>query len=156
MDTGKLCIIGVGNADCGDDGIGPVLIDQLQRGGDETIQFIKATGEPTGLIELLSGTDQVILIDALATQGREGTIHRFDASEEPLPAEFFTTYSTHSMGVNEAIEMARALGNLPSKTIVYGIEACHFEPGDSMSPAVQSQLPRLLQGIRKEISLLNA
>lgn len=154
MDTPRISIIGVGNADCGDDGIGPAIVDQLERDGNGHFRFIKTSGEPSGLIEVLSGTDSALLIDAIASHGHEGRIHRFDASSESLPAEYFTNYSTHSMGVNEAIEMARVLGDLPETTIVYGMEASSFDPGASMSVAVRNQLPELLRVIRKELSRL--
>jgi hydrogenase maturation protease len=153
--TSQICVIGVGNADCGDDGAGPAVIDLLSEIGTIDPKIVKSSGETSGLIEILSETDKVILVDAIAAQSQEGTIHRFDASDGPLPAELFTNYSTHSMGVNEAIEMARALGELPEKTIVYGIEGINFEPGDTMCPEVKDNLDELLTTIRKEITLLN-
>ena len=61
------------------------------------------------------------------------TIHRFDAAREPLPAAKFGL-STHGFGLVEAIELARILGQLPPRCIVYAVEARSFELGASLSP----------------------
>ena len=150
-----ICVVGVGNADCGDDGIGSILIEQLSRLGIHGTRMIKTSGEASGLIEILSTTEKVILVDAIAAYSQEGAIHRFDASESPLPAELFANYSTHSMGVNEAIEMARVLGDLPETTIVFGIEGINFEPGDPLSLEVSDNLEELLTAVRKEITRMS-
>ena len=70
---------------------------------------------------------------------RAGTIHRLDASERELPAELFRA-STHHVGLAEAVELARALGRLPARTVIYGIEGESFEIGER-AHAAQSRPP---------------
>ena len=55
-------------------------------------------------------------------------VRRFEAHEQPLPASSLRT-STHSLGVVEAIELARSLGELPRHVVVFAIEGRSFEPG---------------------------
>ena len=151
-DRRKLCVIGIGNPDCGDDRAGHEVLDLLKIAHMEDTQAIKLSGEVSGLIEALSRNSVVILIDAIDTVSKPGKIHRFDAGESPLPSEYFSNYSTHSMGVNEAIELARVLGELPERLIVYGIEGVNFEAGESMCPEVQKSLTELAKTIHSEIS----
>lgn len=154
-DTGAVCVVGIGNPDCGDDSAGPEVIDRLEAQEIQGVKTLKASGETAGLIELLGQSEKVILIDAVAAVTEPGTIHRFDAGENPLPSEWFANYSTHSMGVHEAVEMARVLGELPATTIVYGIEGTCFEAGDSLSSAVLNNLDELVTQVKREISTLN-
>ncbi len=51
--------------------------------------------------------------------------------------------STHSVGLREAIEMARSLGRLPGHLTIYGIEVENVKPGFQMSPAVQDAVERV-------------
>jgi hydrogenase maturation protease len=50
-----------------------------------------------------------------------------------LPASMFRG-STHAFGLNEAVELSRALKQLPSNFIIYGIEGQNFDTGSSDSP----------------------
>ena len=75
------------------------------------------------MIDAIEGREAAVLVDASSSGAAPGTIHRFDASAEPVPARSFRS-STHAFGVGEAIELARALGKLPGTVVVYGIEGC--------------------------------
>ena len=155
-ETKQVCVVGIGNPDCGDDSIGPLIIQKLEQDDLQETRLIKVSGETAGLIEIFAGNKIVILIDAIAAMSKPGTIHRFDATGNPLPSEMFSNYSTHSMGVNEAIEKGRALENLPERIIVYGIEGVSFDPGESICPEVSNHLEELTNRIRKEISTLHS
>ncbi len=130
-------IIGVGNPEAGDDAAGPVVARRL--GGRET-------GDPTEMLDLWSASDDVIVVDAVRSGSPAGTIHRFDATAGPLPERSFRG-STHALGVGDAIELARALGRLPKKLVVYGIEGSAFEPGAPMSPEVAAAVEELCTNI---------
>ena len=54
------------------------------------------------------------------------TVHRFDA-DSPFPASFFRP-STHAFGVGDAVELARALDQLPRALVVFGVEARRSAP----------------------------
>ena len=68
-------------------------------------------------------------------------MHRLDASERELPAELFRA-STHHVGLAEAVELARALGRLPRRTILFGIEGGSFEIGDELTAEVALAVER--------------
>ena len=79
---------------------------------------------------------RVILIDAVYSGGTPGTIHRIDASVVPVPSKLLP-YSTHAFGLADAIEMARALHELPAEVLIYGIEASNFDETRDLSAEVQ-------------------
>jgi hydrogenase maturation protease len=61
--------------------------------------------------------------------------------------------SSHSPGVAEGIETARALGRLPASLTVYGIEAENVDPGDGITlevaRAVEEVARAILDGIER-------
>jgi len=140
----KTTIIGIGNANCGDDAAGCLVAQALRERELPAVRILSASGEPADLLEKFPTDGVLILVDAMAEVEGCGRIHRMDTSDNALPIDAFSSYSTHGMGLPEAIEMARALGRLPPAVIVYGIEGRNFQPGDPMSPEVEEGIERLV------------
>jgi hydrogenase maturation protease len=95
--------------------------------------------------------DEVFLVDAVSSGAAPGTVHRIDASERALPAEIFRA-STHHLGVPEAVEIARALGPLPARLVVYGIEGASFDAGRGLTPAVAAAADGVAAAMREEVA----
>ena len=83
--------------------------------------MLEREGEPTGLIETWADAGALWLVDAVSSGAEPGTVHRVDASHDELP-EQFGGGSTHHFGLGETVAMARALGRLPDRVVVFGIE----------------------------------
>ena len=88
---------------------------------------------------MLDGADEIVLVDAVSSGAPPGTVHSFDASAEPLPAVLFGASSTHALGLAEAVELARSLGRLPGRVLVYGVEGGTFAYGKGLSPEVEAR-----------------
>ena len=132
----KLLIIGVGNTYRSDDGIGVSVVRRLRELVPSEIRTLEATGEGTALMESWKDAAAVIVVDAVQSGAPPGTIHRLDAHTGQIPKRFFH-YSTHAFGIAEAIELARALGLLPRRLVVYGIEGKSFAAGVGLSTEVE-------------------
>ena len=91
------------------------------------------------------------MIDAVSSGAEAGTIQRLDASVEPLPASLASAPSTHAVGLGQAIELGRALGRLPGRLIVYGIEGNTFTAGEELSPRVAEALKSLVEQVHREV-----
>jgi hydrogenase maturation protease len=125
-------VIGVGNPDRGDDGVGRVVARLLSS----HMPVIEHDGEATDLAHTLRSIRRAWLIDAAQSDSPPGTIHRIDCTGDmPLPR---STVSSHGFGLAEAIGLARALGTTPPHCIIYAIEAAAFTPGAPLSPSVES------------------
>ncbi|MGB7845853.1 MAG: hydrogenase maturation protease [Candidatus Acidiferrum sp.] len=146
----KAIFIGVGNPFRGDDGAGRAVVQHLRREIPPGVKVVEETGDGAELLEAWKGADCVILVDAVQSGAPPGTIHRLDARMEKLPA-WFSRASTHSFGVAEAIELARMMGDLPAKLIVYGIEGLDFSAGTALSPEVAAAVPGAANLILREI-----
>ena len=143
-------VIGVGNEYRGDDGAGIAVARLLLLRVPADVRVIEQSGEGTSLLDAWHGATSVILVDAIQSGAEPGTIHCFDASENALPSGVFPC-STHAFGVAEAIEMARALRELPPHLIVYGIEGETFADAQGLSPAVQRAVAEVAKRIAGKI-----
>jgi hydrogenase maturation protease len=114
------------------------------------VQVLEREGEPTALMSAWDGAEAVWLVDAVSSGAEAGAVHRLDVSAEPLPAGLFRA-STHHFGLADAIELARALGRLPERTIVYGIEGARFTAGGELTPEVAAAVPGVAASIRREV-----
>jgi hydrogenase maturation protease len=149
----RVLVIGVGNPYRRDDAAARLAVRRLRDGAPEEISVREFDGEGTSLLAAWQEADLVIVLDAVSSGAPPGTVRRFDAADGPLPAAVLRD-STHAVGVPEAVELARALGRLPARLIVYGIEGADFAAGEGLSPDVERGLDiliaRILDDIRSE------
>jgi hydrogenase maturation protease len=148
-------IVGVGNALRGDDGAGLEVARRVrQRPDADHVLVRELEGEGVRLLDLWTGARAVVLVDSVRSGVAPGTVHRVDATGGPLPAGLRTSTSTHAVGVAEAIELARALGRLPNRLVVYGIEADAFDTGAELSPDVAAAVDRVADAVLGEARAL--
>ncbi len=148
----KLLILGVGNRLRQDDAAGPFVIDRLkEKELPSHVTLLEDKGEPANLMNGWKTCETLILVDSVLSGEPIGTIHRADLSNDPLPNTFGQT-SSHAIGLAEAVELGRAMGNLPARVLFYGIEGRRFEIGQAISPEVEQALDPLAEKILKTIN----
>lgn len=147
----KTLVIGVGNEDRGDDAAGLLVARRIGALNLPDVQVIESDGEFTKLMESWKDAERLILIDAVQSGAASGTIHRFDANAQKLPASLFQC-STHAFGVAEAIGMSKALGLLPRWFVLFGIEAHNFTLGMALSIKVANSLEEVVRLVQQEVS----
>lgn len=143
-------MLGIGNAWQGDDAAGLVAAERLRGRAPAGVEVRELEGEPVSLVEAWDGADEVYVVDAVRSGSPPGTVHRLDASDEPLPATL-SAASTHTLGVGEAIELARALGRLPARLVVFGIEAESIAAGAELTPAVAGAVDETVELLLAEL-----
>lgn len=144
-------VVGLGNRDRGDDGVGREVAARLKDRQPDGVRVLEHTGEVSGLLASMEGAEAVYLVDAAVSGADPGTIQRLDASETALPPLKGGT-STHIMGLADAVELARALGQLPPCCIVYAVEGRCFDTGAPLSEplvaAVDQVIARILDDLK--------
>lgn len=147
----SVLVIGLGNALRADDGAGIEVARRLRAAGDQAgIEVREQHGEPTELLEAWQDRDAVVLVDTMRAGLPTGTIRRFDASRDPLPARMHASSSTHALGLGEALELARSLDRLPQRVIVYAVQGHAFQAGDPLSREVEAALAALVGEVLRE------
>jgi hydrogenase maturation protease len=152
MTSGRHVVVGVGNPYRGDDGVALAVLERLRERLPAGVELVACEQEPTRLLDAWNESDATVVVDAVASGAQPGTLHRCDATTDPVPARAFRS-STHAFSVGETIELARALGRLPAQVIVYGIEGERFDAGGELSPpvaaAVRSAAESILVDLRR-------
>jgi hydrogenase maturation protease len=143
-------VIGVGNALRGDDVAG-LLVARRVRELEGALDVVELEGDPSRLLEAWREADDVAVVDAVASGAKPGSVIRFDAAAGPLPLELASS-STHALGIGDAVELARALGRLPGRLVVYAIEGANFEVGSGASAAVRGAVDGVARSIVAELS----
>jgi hydrogenase maturation protease len=149
----SIVVIGVGNDLRADDAAGLQVAGRLRE--EPGIGVKVFDGDAIDLLELWSGADAVILVDTMHTGEVAGTIRRFDATSDPVPMRF-RGLSSHTIDVAEAIELARTLGRLPQRVIVYGIAGGRFALAGELSDEVERAIDPVADTVREEARALLA
>ena len=135
-----LCI---GNPDRGDDAAG-LLVANALRAMRPTARIVTLGGNAADILNAITDCDDVVLIDAARSGAPAGTLHRVDdVTGGTLP--WAHSPSSHGLGVAEALGLARALGVLPRRCVVYAIEGACFDAGAPASAPVADAARALAQ-----------
>jgi hydrogenase maturation protease len=142
-------IIGVGSPH-GDDALAWEVVGQL-RGlcGELPDVEYHVVGGGQRLLDLLDGEGSVLLIDAIAGANEPGMVQRFDWPDARL--DTLQPGSTHGLRPAETLQLAAALGVLPRKVVIFGIQVLGCETGAGLSAAVAAALPQVVQRVASEL-----
>jgi hydrogenase maturation protease len=144
-------VVGIGNELRGDDGAGLLVARRVRTAAAQAGIEVREIGdEPTALTEACLGRGVVIVTETMRSGSVPGTIRRLDASSDPVPRGLTRRSSTHAIGLDETIELTRALGRLPARLLVYAVEGAQFDIGAELSPEVQAAIPELMQMVLAE------
>jgi hydrogenase maturation protease len=149
----KTLIIGMGNDYRCDDAVGLVVARRIRQSHPVGVTVLEQSGEGTALMEAWKDADTVIVVDAVQSGATPGRIHRLNAQAQKIPASFFH-YSTHAFSVAEAVELARALNQLPPRLILYGVEGKDFAAGVGLSAEVEKAASGVKARVIEELRAL--
>ena len=150
----RVVVVCLGNRYRGDDAAGPAIADLLRERLPAGVELAAVEDEPTRLLDAWQGADAAVVVDAITSGAPAGTLHRFDASAEPVPARAFRS-STHAYGLAETVELGRALGRLPRRLVILGVEGASAAAGTRLTPAVEAALEPAADAVLGELAALS-
>jgi len=115
-------IIGIGQDAAGDDGIGIAVARRLNSMGvPDGVEVIERADPSAIIVQLIDGTERVVLIDAIVDNAGAGRVLQIDPAQ--ADASNGQPFSTHGIGLLEAIDLARALDGaaMPRRIAIVGI-----------------------------------
>jgi hydrogenase maturation protease len=153
-------VLGLGNSILSDDGVGIhvarlVAARTTQHATRPGVEVAEASVGGLRLLEVLTGFDRVIIVDAIQTPGGcPGEIHRLNVNDlrTSLHAD-----STHDLSLRGALTLGRGLGlPLPTDEAIT-ILAIEVEDvltfGETCTPRVQAAIPRIVQAVVDELQM---
>ncbi len=132
-------VVGIGNLSRGDDAVGPLVAGRVARLCLPDVEVV-VHDEPLALVEHLSSHEDVVVVDAArGRRGHSGRVHVVRVGSTPLRSGT-PMLGSHGLGVVDAIELARALGRLPQRLTLVGVEAQVVDVGTPMAQQVHDCL----------------
>ncbi|MGZ4787369.1 MAG: hydrogenase maturation protease [Terriglobales bacterium] len=131
-----IAVVGCGNRLAGDDAAGFAVLDRL-RGLSlpDIVLHERDDLGPGFLCELGGEAGIVILIDAVCSGAAPGTVHFLRLPSESISSRHIEGVSTHALGLNDEIELARMSEHCPD-VFLLGIEIGNDCTREGLSPAV--------------------
>lgn len=149
----RILVIGIGNPDRGDDGVGAAVAGMLADRLPDGVGLAARSGDMLSMIDQWAGFDALVCIDAAAQMGTPGRIHRLDLANEELPRDLAFA-SSHALGLADAVALARALGCAPARIVVYAVEGCAFDSGVPMTAEVAAAASEVTDRVVAEVGRL--
>ncbi len=149
-----ILVLGIGNPILRDDGIGPRIIDELRACPlPSTVTLAETSLAGMALVETLSDHTHAIIIDAIQTGEKVGTVYRLTRdSFQPSETDPATQ---HNIGILEALHCGSQIGlSMPGEVVFIAIEAGDvLNFGEGLTPAVEEAVPGALRAVMDEIKL---
>ena len=144
-----IIIIGIGNPNFRDDGVGLKVIEELEKRGVKDV--VKYLNIDLNIIDSLRGYKKAIIVDAVKTGAKPGTIFEFDAKNT-----WCNVYAsgTHSMSIFEIIRIGYHVffEEMPDEIKIIGIEGEEvLTMGREISNDVKKAIPKVVEKILKEV-----
>ena len=142
---GRVCLVGLGNVDHGDDGFGVRLAEVLSN-SEMPYRVINAGTTPERFIGRVADAhwDNVIFLDAVQFGGSPGSVVFLNSDEM---AARFPQITTHKLALGLLARQVEANGR--TKAWLLGVQAESLKSGGQLSPTVQASLELLLELLRK-------
>lgn len=167
---GRVCLMGLGNVDYGDDSFGVRLAEELKSEGRDPMAVRRPKPEgrtegsnsacsafglrshvivggtsPERLIGRVAqqGFDHVIFLDAVEFGGAAGSVVLLNSEEM---ATRYPQISTHKISLGVLAKWVEANGT--TKAWLLGVQPESLKPGGELTPAVQATLELLLELVR--------
>jgi len=147
-------VIAVGNAFCGDDGVGAAVLERLAAGAraDEApaLDLVDLGTDALGLIEHFEPGRRHVVVDAARMGLAPGAVAAF-RPDEVRARILGDGLSLHGLGLAEAFGLAARLGRMPADVLVIGVEPAQVALGTGLSDAVAAAVPRVVDIIQAEV-----
>ena len=146
-----ICVASLGNILCGDDGIGPEILKELNEiNFAVTVEMCDVGSNAFNLLDRLISSDVLIIIDCAQMGRSPGEVIKFNIDSVGLPV-MEKLVSLHGFGFGEILAIARSLGRI-AKCIVIGIEPKSIMFDSSLSQEVKNSIPQVIQMVSEEIT----
>lgn len=151
----SILILGIGNLLMADDGVGV----RIAQGLSSRYRFPSGVKVLDGgtlgldLLPRLEGIERLLVVDAVETGDKPGTMVRLTGEDIPLALE--TKVSPHQMGLKDLLTVAALQGNVPSEMVLWGVQPASIELDMVLSPDVAEKMPLLEEKVLEELRVWN-
>lgn len=132
----RITVLGVGNVLLTDEGFGVRVAERLDAMYDfpGDVQVLDGGTLGMELLRFVTGTEKLLILDALKEGGADGTCRRLAGDE--VKAHFRERLSAHEIGVQDVLTFLEVTGKPVGEVVVIGAAPKSLEAGLSLSPGM--------------------
>lgn len=140
----RVVVLGIGNTILSDEGAGVKAADALAASHElpENVEVIDGGTSGMELLGPLSGTDLLIVLDAVVGKGPPGTVVKLAGGE--VPVFFRAKLSPHQVSICDVLAGLEFSGDPPGELVLIGVVPQNMELGMELTDTVAAQLPRMV------------
>ena len=138
-------VLGIGNIILRDEGFGVRAMEYL----DEHFRFPPEVqlldGGTLGpeLLHFVTGTEHLLILDAVAGDAPPGTVYRFE--DDAVMAHFQEKMSSHEIGIQDVLAWLTVTDRAIPNVVVLGMQPYELTAGLTLSPEMEAALPAFAQ-----------
>ena len=147
----RTLVLGLGNPLMGDDGVGVAALECLREEWElpPEVELIDGGTWGMNLLPLVESAPRLILMDAIRTGARPGTLTVLERRE--LPRYFSLKLSPHQIDLREVLALAELRGLLPDDLVAVGLEPFRVEMEVGLSPQVRAGLAKMVDLVTERL-----
>ena len=147
----SVLVLGIGNLVMCDDGVGVRVVQELQRSYcfPENVKVVDGGTLGLDLLPMLENVTHLILVDAVETGEKAGTLIRLSGAE--LPVVLATKLSPHQMGLKDLLAVSELMGHSPREMVLIGVQPGCIEMGVEMTSDVDARLDEMIAKVLSEL-----
>lgn len=142
-------IIGLGNPLKGDDGIGILLVKEIEEKSiPSNVRVFDAGTGGMKILHLLSDLEKVIIVDAIHFGGEPGESVFFEPDEVNSLSQ---SKSTHDTNFLDVLKISERLEEEPEEVVIMGIEPKDVSLNEGLSPELERKKPDLTEKLYERV-----
>ena len=149
--TRKKCVVvGVGNPQMRDDGIGIEVPRALRKSspGSAVLDLERQTLD-ISILDQAKGASKLVVVDAIKSGRPPGSVVKFSLGRPGSPT--LRAPLSHEQDFNDILALAQKSGMRQPPVVVVGVEPEDCTLGEGLSTTVAGALPRVLEEVEAEV-----
>jgi hydrogenase maturation protease len=148
----RTVVLGIGNIILSDEAAGVRAAEALQASYElpDGVEVIDGGTSGMELLGPLSGTDLLVILDAVKANRPPGTVVRLVGGE--VPVFFRARLSPHQISVCDVLAGLEFSGDPPGDLVLIGVEPESLELGLELTPVVAARIPEMARMAAAELT----
>lgn len=144
-------VLGIGNIILRDEGFGVRAVEYLEEHYRFSPDVRLLDGGTLGpeLLHFLTGTEKLLILDAVSGEGAPGTVYRFE--NDAVMAHFQEKVSSHEIGIQDVLAWLTVTDRAIPNVVVLGMQPYELTAGLTLSTEMAAALPGFAQRAVEEL-----
>lgn len=144
-------VLGIGNIILRDEGFGVRAMEYLDKHFrfPPEVQLLDGGTLGSELLHFVTGTEHLLILDAVAGDAPPGTVYRFE--DDAVMAHFQEKMSSHEIGIQDVLAWLTVTDRPIPNVVVLGMQPYELTAGMTLSPEMEAALPSFAQRAVEEL-----